>query len=119
MIKEIQAIMNNSFSYSAVTVAIIAGVSLALRGLSFVAFPQGTKIPNWITRLGQVLPYGIMGFLVVYCLKDTTILTYPYGLPRLISVVLTASLQAWKKNSLLSVLAGTACYMIMIQYVFA
>lgn len=119
MTKEAKTIMNNSFSYSAITVAIIAGVSLALRSFSFVAFPQGAKIPNWITRLGQVLPYGIMGFLVVYCLKDTAVLEYPYGLPQLISVALTASLQAWKKNSLLSVLAGTACYMIMIQSVFA
>ena len=54
--------MNNSFSYSAITVAIIAGVSLALRSFSFVAFPQGAKIPNWITRLvtgSAVWNYGI------------------------------------------------------------
>lgn len=108
----------NSMSHSAIIVAIIAGVSFLLRSLPFFVFPEGAKVPDIITRLGQVLPYGIMGFLVVYCLKDTTVLSYPYGLPQLISVGLCATLQIWKKNSLLSVLVGTACYMLLIQVVF-
>lgn len=111
--------MNNiDFTFSAITVAIVAAVTLLLRSFPFFAFPKGAKIPNVITKLGQVLPYGIMGFLVVYCLKDTVVLSYPYGLPQIISVGLCALLQAWRKNSLLSVLAGTACYMFLVQVVF-
>ena len=33
--------------------------------------------------------YAVIGLLVVYCLKDTAVLEYPYGLPQLISVALT------------------------------
>lgn len=109
--------MNNTL-YSGITVAIIAGVSLLLRGFAFIAFPEGASVPKLITRLGNVLPYGIMGFLVVYCLKDAHPLSYPYGLPQLIAVAITVILQAWRKNSLISVLTGTVCYMIMVQMIF-
>lgn len=111
--------MNNiNITFSVITVAIVAAVTLLLRSFPFFAFPKGSEIPPIITRLGEVLPYGIMGFLVVYCLKDTVVLSYPYALPQIISVVLCAALQAWRKNSLLSVLAGTACYMFLVQAVF-
>lgn len=109
--------MNNTL-YSAITVAIIAAVSLLLRGFAFIAFPEGATVPKLITRLGNVLPYGIMGFLVVYCLKDAHPLSYPYGLPQLIAVAITVILQVWRKNSLVSVLTGTVCYMIMVQMIF-
>lgn len=109
--------MNNTL-HSALTVAVVSAVTVILRFFAFIAFPEGKKIPKTIKILGGTLPYGIMGFLVVYCLKDITPAAYPFGLPEVISVVLVAALQIWKKNSLLSVLVGTACYMILVQAVF-
>ena len=65
-----------------------------------------------------MLPYAIMGMLVVYCLKDTTVLSWPYGIPELISCVVVVLLHVWRKNTLLSIGVGTACYMVLIQLVF-
>lgn len=108
----------NSTLYTLITVAIVSGVTILLRFFAFFAFPEGKEIPKIIRRLGDTLPYGIMTFLVVYCLKDVKILSYPYGIPELISVVFVMALQIWKRNSLLSVLAGTICYMVLVQSVF-
>lgn len=108
----------NKTLFSVISIAIIAIVTYFIRSLAFIAFPKGKEIPVAVRRLSNTLPYGIMGLLVVYCLKDTSILSYPYGLPELISVAVVVILQIWRKNSLLSVLAGTVCYMVLIRTVF-
>lgn len=97
-------------------VAVIALVTIAIRFAPFVIFRKRT--PQTILYLGEVLPYAIMGMLVVYCLKNVTPLTGTHGLPELVGVVLTATLHKWKHNTLLSILAGTICYMLLIQVVF-
>ena len=59
-----------------------------------------------------------MGMLVVYCLRDTTFTQIGGFLPQAISVALVVALHVWKKNTLLSIIAGTACYMVLVQVVF-
>ena len=71
-----------------------------------------------IAYLGQVLPAAIIGMLVIYCLKDVQVFSATHGLPELIAGSAVVLLQAWKRNSLLSILAGTLLYMILIQAVF-
>ena len=56
--------------------------------------------------------------LVVYCLRNTAILAFPFGIPELIAVLAVVLLQIWKHRSLLSILAGTAVYMLLVQLVF-
>ena len=104
--------------YSAITVAVIALVTIALRFAPFLIFGGKRKTPEIITYLGKVLPYAIMGMLVVFCLKGITPLRYPYGLPELISCAVVIVLHVWKRNTLLSIICGTACYMLLIQLVF-
>ena len=65
-----------------------------------------------------MLPYAIMGMLVIYCLKGVSFTGGSHGIPELASVFLVVALHKWKHNMLLSILAGTACYMLMIQFVF-
>ena len=71
-----------------------------------------------IQYLGKVLTPAVIGMLVVYCLKNTTILTKPYGIPELISVLTVTALHIWKRNNLLSIGVGTVLYMVLIQAVF-
>ena len=71
-----------------------------------------------IQHLGQVLPCSIMGMLVVYCLKDITFLHSPHGIPELLSCAVVAGLHIWKRSTLLSIGAGTLCYMILVQTIF-
>ena len=53
-----------------------------------------------------------------YCLKNVAVLAGSHGLPELISIAVTVALHLWKKQMLLSVAGGTACYMLLVQLVF-
>ena len=94
----------------------MALTTAALRFLPFLLFEKNT--PPFVVYLGKVLPAALIGMLVVYCLKDVQIASAPHGLPELIAGAAVALLQAWKRDSLLSILAGTLFYMVLIQTVF-
>ena len=99
-------------------VATVALVTIALRFLPFWIFGENRATPPLIAHLGQVLPFAIMGMLVVYCLKDISFTASPFGIPELIGCAVVGGLHVWKRNTLLSIGAGTLCYMLLVQFVF-
>ena len=101
---------------AAILIAVMAIVTMLLRFLPFIIFRKDT--PEYISYLGQVLPAALIGMLVIYCLKDTSFMEAPHGLPELISAGIVVTLQAWKRNSLLSILSGTVIYMLLVQLIF-
>lgn len=105
--------MNNT--YILLAIIIMALVTAGLRFAPFLIFSKGRKTPKVITYLGKVLPPAIMGMLVVYCLKDTSFVSISGWLPALIAGTLVAASYVWKKNTLLSIILGTAVYMILIR----
>lgn len=108
--------MNKLHSFLIVVVITLA--TMATRFLPFLLFRDKEKTPGWITYLGKVLPYAIMGMLVVYCFKDTTFLQYPYGIPELLGCAAVVGLHLWRRNTLLSIGGGTLLYMLLVQFVF-
>ena len=98
-------------------IAVIALVTAALRFLPFVVFRRG-KTPRLIDRLGHTLPYAIMGILVVYCLRGTSLTSLSGILPSLIACLVVGSLYVWKRNTLISIVSGTVCYMLLVQWIF-
>ena len=107
-----------SVLYTLLMVLVIAVVTASLRFLPFFMFSSERPVPEFVSYLGRVLPYSIMAMLVVYCLKGISFAKAPFGLPELISVILVAVLHIWKRNTLLSIICGTICYMVCIQFVF-
>ena len=108
--------MNNT--HSVLLVLVIAIVTIALRFLPFIIFSNKNKTPKLITYLGNVLPFAIMGMLVIYCLRNISFTSSPFGLPEIISCALVVILHAWRGNTLLSILSGTVVYMILVQLIF-
>ena len=104
--------------HAAATVAVVALVTAGLRFLPFLIFGENRTTPPLITYLGQVLPYAIMGMLVIYCLKDVSFISGSFGIPEMIGCAAVALLHVWKRNTLLSIGAGTICYMLLVQLVF-
>lgn len=104
--------------HSAGIVAVVALVTAGLRFLPFLIFGEKRTTPPLIAYLGQVLPYSIMGMLVIYCLKDISFTSAPFGIPEAIGCAVVALLHIWKRNTLLSIGAGTVCYMLLTQMVF-
>ena len=102
--------------HAVLSIATMALVTMAIRFFPFAVF-KGKETPKYITYLGKVLPYAIIGMLVVYCLKDTSFLSISRFAPQLIAGVFVAALYAWKKNTLLSIVCGTILYMLLVQKV--
>lgn len=98
-------------------VAVALGTALT-RFLPFLIFPAGKPTPKYIQYLGKYLPSAVFGLLVVYCLKNVTLLSGSHGLPEAIAIAVTAGLHLWRKQMLLSIAGGTVCYMLLVQMVF-
>ncbi len=103
--------------HSMLLIAVIAAVTALLRFLPFLVFGK-RQTPIFVTYLGRVLPYAVMGMLVIYCLRGISFVAAPHGIPELCSVAVVVGLHLWRRNTLLSIVGGTACYMFLVQVVF-
>jgi len=108
--------MNDGYVWYAI--AVTALVTAGLRFLPFLVFSGKRRTPKIIEKLGRVLPYAIMGMLVVYCLKGTSFTSASGFVPPLIACLVVGGLYVWKRNTLLSIIVGTVCYMMLVQMVF-
>ena len=101
-----------------ITIGMVVLGTLVTRFLPFLLFPAGRPTPRYVQYLGKALPPAALGLLVVYCLKDVDFTGGSHGLPELISMALVTVLHVWRRNTLLSIAAGTVCYMLLAQFVF-
>ncbi|ERT58627.1 branched-chain amino acid transporter permease [Megasphaera vaginalis (ex Srinivasan et al. 2021)] len=102
----------------ALTVAVVVAGTMTTRYISFAVFAAQKEPPALVRYLGTVLPGAVMGLLVVYSLKDTILVTWPYGLPEIIASVVLVAVHLWRRNVLLSMAVGTILYMLLVQLVF-
>lgn len=96
----------------------IALTTMLTRFLPFWVFPDHKETPPFVRYLGKVLPFAVIGMLVVYCLRTVSLTTSPFGLPEGLALLVIAALHLWRKNTLLSIAAGTITYMLLTQLVF-
>ncbi len=101
-----------------ISVAVIALVTACLRFLPFLIWNGKRKIPSVIEKFGRLLPYAIMGMLVVYCLRNISLKNMSGFVPELVSCIVVACSYVWKRNTLMSIVLGTVCYMIFVQRIF-
>lgn len=92
--------------------------TIITRALPFILFPEKKEIPKYIKYLSNVLPFTMIGMLVVYCLKDISFFRGSYAIPEALSILLIIVLHLWKKNTLLSISSGSLLYMILVQTIF-
>jgi len=102
----------------ALIIAVASVITALLRMAPFLVFGGDRSVPKFISFLGTFLPYAIMGMLVIYCLKDVSFVSGSFGIPELIGCAVVALLHIRKRNTLLSIGAGTVCYMLLVQLVF-
>ncbi len=104
--------------HSVLIIGVMSVITLILRVSPFIVFGGKRKVPEIILWLGRVLPPAVIGMLVVYCFKEVSFVSSPFGAPELIAAATVAALHLWKRNSLLSIGAGTVLYMILVQFIF-
>lgn len=101
-----------------VTIALCAFGTMITRFLPFIVFRSDKPTPKYVQYIGNALPPAIFGMLVIYCLKDVSLLGGSHGIPEAIAIIAVIALHLWKRNMLLSIAGGTVCYMLLVQFVF-
>lgn len=109
-------LLNQIYWVGGATAGALLG-TMVTRFLPFLIFPEGKEPPKFIQYLGKVLPYAVIGLLVIYCLKDVPG-SGTYGIPEFLAIVFIVLLHRWKKSILLSIGGGTVFYMLLVQFVF-
>ncbi|MCK0537474.1 branched-chain amino acid transporter permease [Alcanivorax quisquiliarum] len=100
----------------------VAGLAtLASRMLPFLALRRFQGHPL-LRFLGEQLPAAIMTILVLFALRrlrplgpELTLNMTAEGVPLLLAALVVAGLHLWRGNVLLSIAAGTALYMALVQ----
>lgn len=98
-------------------IAVMCIVTYFTRALPFVLW-KNKDCPALVIYLGKVLPYAMMGLLVVYCFKSVDFAQAPFGLCELIATIVCGGLYVYKRNNLLSIVGSTLVYMFLVQVVF-
>ncbi|MDF2538089.1 MAG: putative rane protein [Herbinix sp.] len=109
-------------NYSSLQLIIFFGLvvfgTVITRTLPFLLIPDRKEIPKFLKYLANVLPFTMIGMLVIYCLKNISFTDTNHALPEIISIAAIILLHLWKSNTLLSIGVGTLLYMFLVQYVF-
>lgn len=105
-------------AHALIIIAVMAVGTAITRFLPFLLFRDASSAPRYVKYLGKMLPAAAVGLLVVYCLRHIQIIQASHGLPEAIAIFVVIALHVWKKNTLFSIVAGTACYMVLVQFVF-
>ncbi|MPV37394.1 branched-chain amino acid transporter permease [Georgenia subflava] len=98
------------------TLLVIGAVTYALRLAPFVALRK-VRDSELVDHLSRTMPLGVMAILVVYTLSTVDLTAAPHGLPEIAGVAVTAGLHLWRRNAMLSIIAGTATYMAVLALV--
>jgi branched-subunit amino acid transport protein AzlD len=98
-----------------ITIGLCAIGTMATRFLPFIVFSEKRATPAFIQYIGKYLPSAVFGMLVIYCLKDVSLLSGTHGIPEFIAIVVTILLHMWKRQMLVSIAGGTACYMLLLH----
>ena len=97
-------------------------VTFLLRAFPFFAFGRGNKAPDVIAETGRFISPAAIAMLVIYCYcssyRDISFAAGGYGIPEAAASAVVVLLQLWKRNPLLSIIAGTVVYMVLKQTVF-
>ena len=99
-------------AYIAAAVAVSAAVTWGLRALPFTALAP-LRASRTVEYLRTRMPAGVMVILLVYCLR-TLPLSHPgTALAPAAALAATVGLHLWRRNALLSILAGTLVSVVL------
>ena len=113
-----RAWLNMTLTQQIITIGVIVLGTMLTRFLPFLIFSKDKETPKYIQYLGAILPAAVFGFLVVYALRNTQVLSGSHGIPELIAIIVLVILYVIKRNMLVSIAGGTIVYMLLVQLVF-
>lgn len=101
-------------SYNALVVYVLCAlITFFYRAFPFLFFKDG-KLPLWLEKCRDLLPCAFMAILVVYCLKGTVTANISENMVTATGVCVTVITHAIKRNTIVSVVSGTAIYILLL-----
>ncbi|AQR94879.1 branched-chain amino acid transporter permease [Clostridium saccharoperbutylacetonicum] len=110
--------MSMSLIQRIVIIMVVILGTMITRFLPFLIFSSDRPTPKYVQYLGKMLPSAALGMLVIYCLKDVSLLSGNHAIPELISILVVTLLHLWKRQMLISIAGGTIVYMLLVQIIF-
>ena len=98
-----------------ITIALCSAATVLTRFLPFALFRSDQPVPKIVLYLGKALPGAVFGMLVVYCLKNVSVTSFPFGIPEAAGILATGMIHLWKRNTLFSMFSGPAVYMLVLR----
>jgi branched-subunit amino acid transport protein AzlD len=93
-------------------VLVSAAITWALRALPFAVLAPMRRSPR-IGRLAAQLPLGVMIILALSTVRGVSVDDAGRALGFLFAVAVTIALQLWRRSFMLSIVAGTATYVLI------
>ena len=100
-------------SYLLIVMLVMTVATYATRLTPFVLFSRGQE-RALINFIAKNTPPMIMTILVIYMLKGVNYFSFE-GVYTFIAILATVVFHLYKRNALLSIITGTAVYMIAVQ----
>jgi branched-subunit amino acid transport protein AzlD len=94
-------------AYLAVALASAVAITVTLRALPF-AVKGAMADSELIQAVGRWMPLGAVTILAVYCLVAIDLSVPAQAVPELAGVAVTVAVHGWRRNAVLSIVAGSA-----------
>lgn len=98
--------------YLLAAVAVSTAVTWALRALPFTVLAP-LRASRTVRYLSTRMPAGVMVILLVYCLRNVPVADPARAVAPVAALAVTVGLHLWRRNALLSILAGTAVSVVV------
>ena len=102
----------------ALIIGVAAIATMLTRFLPFMIFRSDKPTPKFLLYLGRALPPAVFGMLVIYCLKNVSLLVFSFGIPEIIGVISVVVLHLVFRKMLVSIAGGTVIYMTLVNLIF-
>lgn len=103
-----------SDAYVVLAIAAMGVVTFLIRALPFLAARWLINSPV-VRRVGVFLPPAIMTLLLIHSVRDLGSQSADHTLPTVVAVLVVLVFQAYKRQPLLSITAGTVLYVLWVQ----
>ena len=100
--------------YVVSAILVMGAATVLCRAAPFLFLGRYADRPA-VRHIGRGVPPIVLTLLVLYCLKGIDLRAVPYGLPEAIALAATIGLHLAWRNALISICAGTALYMVLVQ----
>lgn len=104
----------NALPYVLGAIAAMAAVTILCRATPFLFFAR-RRPPAVVDYLQKYIPPMIMTILVLGSYKATSFALPRDWVPGIAAGLAVALLHLWRRNTLLSIFAGTALYMLLMR----